>query len=277
MTLMDDELRAVLRAEAATHRPGREAMLDRITRTAMRAHLAERSPAPRLRAGGAAVAVAAVLGAGGFAQWALAGDGSPRPEPASVPAVSVPAVPSPSTPAPVPSAAPPSSASPSAGSTRPATPRRTSRSAAPPAAPASSAVPASPSGGPTARGPLWSDGSIDPESGDTQGSSVVTVRTAERLTALEVTIGVTRTPGIVSRGGSQQVPGASVTSTVTEEADALTYRFVLSSGDVVEPGTYVFYARYRYAEGGRDASADSYGAVATTAGGAGVTVSGDFE
>lgn len=105
---------------------------------------------------------------------------------------------------------------------------------------------------------------------------MVTIRTTQRLTALDVTIRVARTPELVSRGGSEQVPGASVTSTVTAEADALVYRFQLSSGDTLDPGTYVFYARYTFAEGGRDARADAYAATAVTESGATVNVTGSL-
>ncbi|GIE35337.1 hypothetical protein Ait01nite_083820 [Actinoplanes italicus] len=257
MTLIESELRAALRAEAAAHRPDREAILDRITEAAIR-----NRQAPRFRVAGVAVAVTAILGAGGFAQWAMAGDGNPTP-----PVVTV--EPSPSGPA-------SSSPSPSAG-TPSASPSRTSPRSRPPgrspSAPASSAT--SPVTQATAQGALWSDGSVVPDS-DSQGSSVVTVRTSERLTALEVTIRLARTDGLTARGGSQQVPGASVTSTVTEEPGAIVYRFVLSSGDTLEPGTYTFSARYTHVEGGRNAAGDLYAAAATTEAAAAPKVSGDF-
>ncbi|MEU4419433.1 hypothetical protein AB0F81_02335 [Actinoplanes sp. NPDC024001] len=256
MTLIESELRAALRAEAAAHRPDREVMLDRITRTAMRSHRARTEPASRVRITGAAVAVAALLGGGGFAQWALAGDGEPGPAPMPTPTISVPVTPSPS--APAPSATPSAPPSSSPASSRSVRPQRTSKSA-----------PA------VAGSPLRADGSVDP-GGDSQGSSVVTVTTTEQLTALEVTIRVARTPELVSRGGSQQVPGASVTSTVTEEADALVYRFVLSSGDTMAPGTYTFFARYTHAEGGRDAGQDTYAVAAASGSRPAATASGDF-
>ncbi|MEU8240519.1 hypothetical protein AB0C07_19935 [Actinoplanes missouriensis] len=290
MRLIDDELRAALRAEAVRHRPDRELMLDRITQTAMRNQFARHRAVPRLRITGAAVAVAAVLTGGGFAQWALAGDGAPPPGPPA-PAVSASVVPpasqSPSrTPSPPPSGpAAPSSppASPgtkdtsagttdaSAGTTR-EKPRGSSPAGQAPATSASPSVTGATD--PAVRGPLWSDGSID--ASGAQGTGVVTIRTTERLTALDVTIRVARTPELVSRGGSEQVPGASVTSTVAEEADALVYRFQISSGDTLDPGTYVFYARYTHAEGGRDAGADGYAATAVTESGATVNVTGSF-
>lgn len=262
MTLIESELRVALRAEAAAHRPDREAMLDRITRAAMRNQAAKDRPGPRLRITGAAVAVAVVLGGGGFAQWAVAGDGEPGPEPTPTVVVSV-------------SPAPGVSPSPSAtGTTSRAssTPSRTSKSRQPGRSPSPSI---SSSGMTAAQGTLWSDGSVVPD-GDSQAGSVVTVTASERLTALEVTIRIARTPDLVARGGTQQVPGASVTSTLTEEPAAYVYRFVLSSGDTLEPGTYTFSARYTYPEGVRDAGGDIYAAAATTEGGASPTVGGDF-
>lgn len=261
MTLIESELRAALRAEAAAHRPDREAMLDRITRTTggwtMRGRTANR-PGPRLRIAGAAVAVAAVLGGGGFAQWAVAGDDVPGPEPTPAVTVSPSLAPSPKTgPTAVPTTGP---------SSRGPKSRQPGRSSSPP--PSTGALR-------TAQGALWSDGSVDPD-GDSQASSVVTVTTSERLTGLEVTIRLDRTDGLRARGGSQQVPGASVTSTVTEEPGAVVFRFVLSSGDSLEPGTYTFYARYTYPEGSRDAGGDTYVAAATTEGGAAPRVGGDF-
>ncbi|BCJ43816.1 hypothetical protein GCM10010168_91410 [Actinoplanes ianthinogenes] len=254
MKLTEDELRAVLRAEAAAHTPDRVAILSRVTETAMRTEAA-RGRGPRIRIAGAAVAVAAVVGGGGFAQWALAGMGDERPTlppPPAVTASVAPAVTETAEPAPAPSL----SLSPS----RPSSSRRPTRSKTPSAPPA---------------GALWSDGSVD-VGGKTQASSVVTIKTTERLTALTVTIRLVRTDRLAGRGGSQQVPGASVNSAVIEEADALVYRFTLSSGDTLEPGTYTFFARYTYAEGGRDAGADTYAATATSANGAALNAGGAF-
>ncbi|GAA4595963.1 hypothetical protein BJY16_001860 [Actinoplanes octamycinicus] len=241
MTLTEDELRAVLRAEAAAHTPDRIAILNRVTGTAVRTEAA-RGRRPRIRIAGAAVAVAAVVGGGGFAQWALAGMGEERPAPPPPPTTTT-------------------SVAPAVTETAaPVKTRRPTRSKAPATPPAS---------------PLWSDGSVD-VGGKRQASSVVTIKTGERLTALTVTIRLARTPELVSRGGSQQVPGASVTSDVTEEGGALVYRFTLSSGDTLEPGTYTFVARYTYAPGGRDARADTYAAAATSGNGTPLTVGGDF-
>ncbi|WP_328460887.1 hypothetical protein OHA21_31035 [Actinoplanes sp. NBC_00393] len=265
MRLSDDELRSALRAEAATHRPDRDAMLHRITQTAM-------DPARpvqgrhRVRMTAAAAAVVAVLAGGGIANWALAGSSDPEPAPTATATTASPSpAASPSTtvppsPATSPSRAVPASRAP--GSKRPA-----SRPAAPPSSPPA------PADTPRAeQGPLWSDGSVDPEG----RASVLTLKTTEQLTALEVIVRVARTDGLISRGGTKQTPGASVSTSVTEEPGALIYRFVLSSADTLAPGTYTFTAKYTHLSDRRDAGADTYEATATSANGAALKVAGDF-
>ncbi|WP_067687893.1 hypothetical protein [Actinoplanes awajinensis] len=269
MTVTENELRALLRAEAAAHQPDRVVILNRVTQTAMRNEAAARGRGPRIRIAGAAVAVAAVFGGGGFAQWALAGgpdEDRPTPPPPAVTASVGPAVTENATPSPSGPVSPSTPASRSPGSHRP------SKSVSPSAAAPATSAPVTDS---ATMGPLWSDGSVD-VGGDTQASSVVTIRTTEQLTALEVTIRVAKTAELVARGGSQQVPGASVNSSVTEEAGALVYRFTLSSGDTLAAGTYTFFARYTYASGGRDAGADAYTAAATSGSGTALAVSGAF-
>lgn len=262
MRLSEEDVRRAVRAEAAVHRPDRTAMLDRLSRTTMRSPVPPRRSA-RLRMAGAAVAVAAVLGGGGVARWTLAGDGAVHPAPT---ATSV-------APAPTASVRPPmTTPSPSAATSSSPAGRQPSRPAGRP--PATTSRPTSTD--PADPGPLRAAGVVDPDPGGSQGADVVRLTTTQRLDALEVTIRVARTPELASRGGSRQVPGASVDTTVTEEPDALIYHFSLSSADRLAPGTYAFSARYRHAQGGRDASGDSYRIAATTATGAPLTVSGRF-
>ncbi|MBG0560388.1 hypothetical protein [Actinoplanes aureus] len=254
MRLSDDELRSALRAEAAAHRPDREAMLDRITTAAMSPDEGTARRGPRIRMAAAAAAVVAVFAGGGVANWALAG-GSDRDDPAPTPA------PSPTTatasPSPAASASAPQRETPTA---EPTTRRPTSKPAEPTATQPGNT-----------RTELWSDGSVDPDG----GASVVTLKAAEELTALEVVIRVARTDGLVARGGTKQTPGASVSATVTEEPDALVYRFVLSSADTLAPGTYTFTAKYTHPSETRNAGADTYQATATTAS-TPLKVHGDF-
>jgi hypothetical protein len=264
MRLSDDELRSALRAEAAAHRPDREAMLDRITATAMNVEPAPRGS--RVRVAAAAAAVVALFAGGGVANWALAGDSDPAPVPAPTAASPVPPSPTPAL-----SSSPSLSPSPQASlSPSPQASPSLSRKAAttPPASKSQS-----PSATATAgQSPLWADGSVDPDG----GASVITVKTTTQLTALEVVVRVARTEGLTSRGGTKQTPGASVSTTVTEEADALVYRFVLSSADVLAPGTYTFIAKYAHSADGRDAGADTYQATATSADGTPLQAAGDF-
>ncbi|WP_433791508.1 hypothetical protein [Actinoplanes sp. CA-252034] len=264
----DDQIRAALRAEASAHHPDRDAMLDRITRAAMhdgsgrrRAVLPEGRRGPRVRLAAVVAAVVTVFGGGGVGTWALAGSGDREeaaPAPSIAPATTT-AAPVVTDPVSIEPSTPAATTAPAGPPTSRPTPDRTG------SAPSPSLTRGQPGFTRVSQGPLWSDGSIDPGSGDTQGASVVTLKTTEELTALEVVIRVARTDGLVSRGGTKQTPGGSVSTTVTEEAGALLYRFTLSSADTLGPGTYTFTAKYTHPSGGRNAGGDTYEAVATTA------------
>ncbi|MEU4157527.1 hypothetical protein [Actinoplanes sp. NPDC026670] len=276
----DDRLRAALRAEADRHRPDRDAMLDRITMAAMqdtghgrrRAVLPGARRGPRFRMAAVVAAVVTVFGGGGIGTWALAG-ADDRDEAAPVQSIA------PATTEASPVSTDPVSVAPSSPATsspaKPPTNRPTPDRTTPSATPSPSLTKGQPGFTRVSQGPLWSDGSIDPDSGDTQGASVVTVKTTEELTDLEVVIRVARTDGLVSRGGTKQVPGGSVSTTVTEEAGALLYRFTLSPDDTLAPGTYTFTAKYTHPTGGRNAGGDTYEAIAATAGAA-LDVYGNF-
>ncbi|MBW6436066.1 hypothetical protein KZ829_20185 [Actinoplanes hulinensis] len=256
MRLSDDGLRAALRSEAAAHQPDREAMLDRISTAAMQDSGRRRTPrrGPRVRMATVVAAVVVLFGGGGIGTWALA-NSIDRDE-----ATPAPTVPSPEPTAPV-SIAP--------ATTKP-TPSRTTPTRKPTPTPPAPTK-AQPGGTRVEQGPLWSDGSVDPDSGDTSGASVVTLRTTAELRTLEVVIRVARTDGLTSRGGTKSTPGASVTTTVTEEPGAFLYRFTLASADTLAPGTYTFTAKYAHPSGGRDAGGDTYEATSGP-----LKVNGDF-
>ncbi|BCJ42115.1 hypothetical protein GCM10010168_65070 [Actinoplanes ianthinogenes] len=287
-SLSDDQLRSLLHAEAAAHRPDREAMLARITSTAINDPAPARQRGSRLRLA-VVGALVALFGGGGFAaQWALAGQ---TDNDQAIPSVSTPA-----TPSATPSTSGMSTSPPANGpSTKPATAapiRSTTPTGAPATPTATGTGPGAATGTPVdpdpaltkgqpgytrvEQGPLWSDGSIDPASGDTQGAGVITLKSTEKLTALTVTVRVAKTPGLTSRGGTKSVPGASVSTDVTERSEALLYTFTLASADEIAPGTYTFTAKYSYPAGGRNAGGDTYEAVATTAGGQSLDVYGNF-
>jgi hypothetical protein len=267
MRQSDDQIRAALRAEAAAHRPDRDAMLDRITTAAIRdtghgrrrAVLPGARRGPRVRMAAVIAAAAVVFGGGGVGTWALAG-ADDRDEAAPAPSTA------PATTAASPVATDPVSVEPSTpATTRPPTSRPTPGRTTSAPAPSPSLTKGQPGFTRVSQGPLWSDGSIDPDSGDTQGSSIVTLKTTEELTALEVVIRVARTDGLISRGGTKQAPGGSVSTAVIEEPGAFLYRFTLSPADTLAPGTYTFTAKYTHPSGGRNAGGDTYQAIASTA------------
>ncbi|GGM99110.1 hypothetical protein FHR83_000434 [Actinoplanes campanulatus] len=258
MRLSDDGLRAALRSEAAAHQPDREAMLDRISTAAMQDSGRRRTPrrGPRVRMATVVAAVVVLFGGGGVGTWALA-NSIDRDEATPAPTVAP-------TTDPTPTSVAPATTGPTPSRT---TPTRKPTSAAPPPAPTK----AQPGGTRVEQGPLWSDGSVDPDSGDTSGASVVTLKTTAELRTLEVVIRVARTDGLTSRGGTKSTPGASVTTTVTEEPGAFLYRFTLASADRLAPGTYTFTAKYAHPTGGRDAGGDTYEATSGA-----LRVNGDF-
>ncbi|MEV6342379.1 hypothetical protein [Actinoplanes sp. NPDC051851] len=287
MTLSEDQLRAALRAEASAHQPDREAMLARITSAAIQDPAASRlgrrrapSRGPRVRLAVVTATVVAIFGGGGFAQWALAGgaeqdDVTPAPPPTATTSATPSTAPSPTDTASA--ASSPTAATSSAPAVTPTTPAKT-RTTSPTATatPAATLTKGQPGFTRVSQGPLWSDGSVDPDSGDTQGASIITLTTTEELTRLTVTVRVAATDGLASRGATKSVPGASVSTSVTSGSDAVLYTFTLSSADTVAPGTYTFTAKYSYPSGGRNAGGDTYEAVATSASGTDLDVYGNF-
>ncbi|MCU7729152.1 hypothetical protein ODJ79_36020 [Actinoplanes sp. KI2] len=238
----DDFLRDQLRSALDEHTPDRTAMLNRIAAN----HAEPTGPRGRfLRLAGSALAVLTVLGLGGVAKWAIAGQ-SPA-TPAAPPAVT--------TPAPAPSSSlgevATATASPSHGATgrtRPAAPTTTT-----PAPPPASPVRGHPGDTQVTKGTLRSDGSLV-----ATGRSRVTLQAGADLTELDLTIRVTTTPGLTPGGFESSVD--TVTATVEKQPDALLYHFVLRPGSTLTAGTYELTARY--GGGARDAADDTYEAYA---------------
>ncbi|WP_433730213.1 hypothetical protein ACQP2Y_19490 [Actinoplanes sp. CA-051413] len=242
----EHELRTRLGGLAAEHEPDRAAMLHRVAQHRVGPPVAERRPAGQaVRLAGSALAVATILGVGGIARWALA-DG-PEPAVTPAPAVSAPAA-APRTTAPSPTA--PSAGAPSAGASAPGVSGNARSSAAK---------------DDTRRDAIWADGSINPNSDDTDGRSDITLKLREPVRALELTVRVAPTAGLTDQGSTHDVTGATIETTVVREEDALVYHFKLAGGATLRAGTYVFTAKYGYDnEGGRDAGDDSYSVTAST-------------
>lgn len=250
-----DVLRHALRDELDSHTPDRTAMLNRIA--ANRAAAATRPRGRFVRLAGSGLAVLLVLGLGGVAKWALAGQSpsSQSPSGQSPPPAAAPATPSPSATSEVATAtAPPDR---SVTTRAPA-----SVTSAPPASPT---TPATPSAGPvrghpgdtqTEKGSLWSDGSIP-----SSGRSEVTLKPGAALTELDLTIRVTLTSATLSSSGLV-TPDDAITATVTTEPGDLLYHFVMRKGATLPPGTYVFAAKYTATD--RNAAADTYESYVTS-------------
>jgi hypothetical protein len=267
--MTEDQKAAVVRAElrraAFRHEPDRTVMLNRIAA----GRGARRTPRARgVRLAGSALAVATVLGIGGVARWALAGEQSPAPVAVAPPPVTRPVTPSPSrssAPSKRPPAAPPSSAG-----TSSVAPAASTRTAAPPE------VRGHPGDTQAEKGSLWSDGSIDPASTGIAGQSAVTLKAGADLTELDLTIRVVLTPGLADQDTAGGVATAGITTTVERQDGALLFRFVLRDGATLPGGTYVLTARYTHDNGSRNAGDDTYEAFATDADHKRIHVYGNF-
>ncbi|MER6222969.1 hypothetical protein ABT189_20850 [Streptomyces sp900105755] len=268
-----DELRARLHEAAEAHEPDRARILARVERgmAAQGRRPDHRATLPPVfgwvRVAGAAAAVAAVLGIGGYAVASAVKTPpaektvavSPTPS-ASPDATSRP--PSRTAAPPVPSA-PPAHTSPRASSTPSSTPS------------ASATTPAAPVAQGEQDGPLWSDGAVDPHSNDFWAQSDVTVKTSGQLTALTVRLKVAQTGGVSDTGAWRSLPETDFTQTVTEQDGFLVYTWTLKPGSEVAVGEWVFAGQYNHKQGGRDAKNDTY-TITATADGKQYAVTGDF-
>jgi hypothetical protein len=244
----EDLLRSELRHAMDARRPDRTAMLNRIAAGRAADH---RRIGRAMRLAGSALAVAAVLGIGGVAKWALAEDYDAAP----VHAAPLPAT-TPATTRPAPSAAAPTGKPPSS---RPPTSAPSSAPAAETSAPTPSVSPVRGHPGDTQveKGSLWSNASIADAA-----TSKVTIKAGADLTELALDIRVKQTPGLTANGGVTDVPDGAVGVSVKKEPGALVYHFVLAEGKTLTAGTYVLSARY--SSGKRDAADDTYEAYATS-------------
>ncbi|BCJ44721.1 hypothetical protein GCM10010168_15340 [Actinoplanes ianthinogenes] len=261
---MVDDLGAVLRQEAERHVPDGEAMFDRINRQRFAA-APVRASRPFLRLTGfrpvaAAASVVATLVAGFTGMRILTADEPDRTPTATTGTASV----APTTRPPLPTGIPSSPAG---------KPKHTGGTATPHAG-RTTATPATPSHQPIS-GFVSTTGVINSHSTPTWAQSDVTLTAAKQVTALDLAISVARTDGLRSTGRWSTIPAEMMTITVTEEKDALIYRFTLRPGGTLAAGSYVFAAQYEHASGKRALGADLYGAF-VSAGDQKVEVTGAF-
>lgn len=243
------DLRTALREEADRHRPDREAMLDRINQgRAAYAHRPARRAYALLRPAAAAFAVGVVL------VLAVAGvrltnrgpetDDAPVSAPSAVPTTSAPAT----TAAPKPSA-------------------EVTTATRPPRPPTGTTPPAKTTP-PTATPKIDRDGyvasmaHVDPNSNDSWSQGNVVLESSRTLTALELTVEVALTPGVVETGRWSTVSPSLLAVTTSRTNKTLTYRFTLQEGAKLAAGKYTFAVQFNHTAK-RSAAEDGYVARVT--------------
>lgn len=245
---MNEELSRRLREAAEAHEPNRARILARVERGVADPTVRHRTPSiarswPRAAVVG--LVAAGTLLTGGLAVAAMGG--GPPPVVAPTP-VATPAVPSPIvTSTPTPSA------------------RSTSRTPRP--APTSSR-PTPPADSRSQNGPLWSHGSLDPQSTVYWAQNNLILKSTEPLTSLTVELRIAQTGDVRSTGHWRTLPSEDFTVTVEESAGALLYRWILKPGRTVPTGQHQFAAQYNHATGVRKTKRDSYNVHAQSPSGA---------
>ncbi|MFI2782044.1 hypothetical protein [Streptomyces sp. ALB3] len=232
---MDEDLRERLRTAAASHRPDRARMLARIERGMAEEPPARPARAPRTPMPWLRVAGATVAVCGVLAAVAFAVTSAGQAEPAAGQRVAA----------------------------EPTSPGRV--------------APSQDRGGalPAGKGPLWSDGSLNPNSNDYWAQSEVTVRTDRPLSALTVELRIALNGGVNTTGSWRSLPEQDFAASAREEDGFLVYRWSLRPGRSVPAGTHTFAGQYNHAEGARDTGRDDYTARGLV-GGEQVSVGGVF-
>jgi hypothetical protein len=150
--------------------------------------------------------------------------------------------------------------------------------APPPSVPGSnSATPSgadSATGVPQNSGPLQSDGVVGANSDDFWEQSNVVLTTQKEVTSLTVELRIATAHG---EKYSQSWTTASQTQVRTSVEDGyLVYRWTLTSGQTIPPGSYTFAGQFTHDEGESGTEGDSYTVTAGFASGSPVTVAGQF-
>lgn len=120
---------------------------------------------------------------------------------------------------------------------------------------------------PAGNGPLWSDGSLNPNSNSYWAQSEVTVKTSRPLSALTVELRIALNGGVNTTGSWRSLPEKDFVASAREEDGFLVYRWTLKPGRSVPTGTHTFAGQYNHAPGARDTGRDDYTARAGVAGG----------
>ncbi|MFF7979889.1 hypothetical protein ACFZDK_12275 [Streptomyces sp. NPDC007901] len=257
---MNEEIARQLREAAEAHRPDHARMLARVQR-GMAGPAVRHRARPFARSGTrvalAGLAATGILATGSLAVAAIVVHSSPSAT------VTTPATPSPTVSSPHPTSARPTPVAPV-----PATTPGSSRPTPPTASP-------SPSAGESQNGPLWSAGSVDPQSTVYWTQSNLVLKTTQPLTSLTVEIRIVQTGGVKNTGTWQTLPSDDFTVTTQEAGGTLVYRWVLKPGLTVPAGSHEFAAQFNNGTGVRSAAGDGYRVDARGSGGS-ASVRGGF-
>ncbi|MFD5874328.1 hypothetical protein [Streptomyces sp. NPDC060322] len=232
---MDEDLRERLRTAAASHRPDRARMLARIERGMAEEPPVRPTRAPRSPMPWLRVAGATAAVCGVLTAGAFAVTSAGREEPRAGQRVAA-----------GPTSHRPESPPPGRGAALPA-----------------------------GSGPLWSDGSLNPNGNAYWAQSEVTVKTTRPLSELTVELRIALNGGVNSTGSWRSLPEKDFVASATEEDGFLVYRWTLRPGRGVPTGTHTFAGQYNHAEGSRDTGRDDYTARGRATGGQ-TSVGGDF-
>ncbi|MGW2961415.1 hypothetical protein ACWDGI_23525 [Streptomyces sp. NPDC001220] len=257
---MNEEIARQLREAAEAHRPDRARMLARVQR-GMAGPAVRHRARPFARSGTrvalAGLAATGILATGGLAVAAIVATPSPSPT------VTTPAAPSPTVSSPHPTSARPTPVAPA-----PATTPGSSRPTPPTASP-------SPSADESQNGPLWSAGSVDPQSTVYWTQSNLVLKTTQPLTSLTIEMRIVQAGGVKNTGTWQTLPSGDFTVTIQEADGTLVYRWVLKPGLTVPAGSHEFAAQFNNGTGVRSAAGDGYRVDAQGTGGS-ASVRGGF-
>jgi hypothetical protein len=123
---------------------------------------------------------------------------------------------------------------------------------------------------------LWTDGSVDEDSGDFWSEAKLTLKNEVPLTDLNVELRVAVGEGLESTGSWNTAGTYFADAQVAEEDGFLVYRWTLREGQVLPAGEYTLAGQFNHGSGPRSADDDVYSFEAETEAGDQGRAEGDF-
>ncbi|MEV3938217.1 hypothetical protein AB0K52_19840 [Glycomyces sp. NPDC049804] len=124
---------------------------------------------------------------------------------------------------------------------------------------------------------LWTDGSVDANSGDFWSQANLFLKNEEPLAAVTIELRVAQGDSVEHTGSWTTADSYFTAAAVTEEDGFLVYRWTLQEGKVLPAGEYQLAGQFNHGSGPRSADEDRYSFTAETEGGEAGEVAGDFE